>query len=54
MEDGPPKPDPTPVLKACEYLGVSPSSSVLMIGDTPDDIRAGKFNALGMFPRLGT
>jgi len=40
MEDGPPKPNPFPVIKACELLGVSPSSSVIMVGDTPDDIRA--------------
>lgn len=39
MEDAPPKPDPTPLLIACERLGVPPSSCI-MIGDTPDDIRA--------------
>jgi len=38
MEDGPPKPDPFPVSEACKLLGVSPSSSVIMVGDTPDDI----------------
>mmetsp|Transcript_4198 Transcript_4198/g.6213 ORF Transcript_4198/g.6213 Transcript_4198/m.6213 type:complete len:253 (+) Transcript_4198:39-797(+) len=40
MEDGPPKPHPAPVLIACQRLGVAPSENVLMIGDTPDDIRA--------------
>ena len=40
MEDGPPKPDPFPVVKALELLGVEPSKEVIMVGDTPDDIRA--------------
>jgi HAD superfamily hydrolase (TIGR01548 family) len=40
MEDGPPKPDPFPVQRACELLGVSPGPHVIMVGDTPDDIRA--------------
>lgn len=40
MEDGPAKPDPFPVVKACELLGVQPSKHVVMVGDTPDDIRA--------------
>lgn len=40
MEDGPPKPDPFPVLKACELLGLDASPSVVMVGDTPDDIRS--------------
>jgi len=40
MEDGPPKPDPFPVKRACELLGVIPSNTVVMVGDTPDDIRA--------------
>jgi imidazoleglycerol-phosphate dehydratase len=40
MEDGPPKPDPTPVLLACKGLNVDPKYCI-MIGDTPDDIRAG-------------
>jgi HAD superfamily hydrolase (TIGR01548 family) len=40
MEDGPAKPDPFPVLECCRRLGVDPSSSVVLIGDTPDDIRA--------------
>lgn len=40
MEDGPPKPDPFPVSKALELLGVKPSKEVIMVGDTPDDIRS--------------
>ena len=40
MEDGPPKPDPFPVKKACELLGIDPSPSVILVGDTPDDIRS--------------
>jgi len=40
MEDGPPKPDPFPVSQACKLLGVEPSLSVVMVGDTPDDVRA--------------
>lgn len=41
MEDGPPKPDPFPVLKALELMGgIQASKSVVMVGDTPDDIRA--------------
>ena len=40
MEDGPPKPDPFPVSEACKRLNVSPSSAVIMVGDTPDDINA--------------
>jgi len=39
MEDAPPKPNPKPVLLAIEALGVAPGQA-LMIGDTPDDIRA--------------
>ena len=39
MEDAPAKPDPKPVLMACQQLGLSPSECI-MIGDTPDDIRA--------------
>ena len=39
MEDAPAKPDPKPVLLACEQLGLSPSECI-MIGDTPDDIRS--------------
>lgn len=41
MEDAPAKPDPTGVLLACSKLGMKPSEC-LMIGDTPDDIKAGK------------
>mmetsp|Transcript_18470 Transcript_18470/g.27908 ORF Transcript_18470/g.27908 Transcript_18470/m.27908 type:complete len:252 (+) Transcript_18470:99-854(+) len=40
MEDGPPKPNPFPVQHACKLLGVECSSDVIMVGDTPDDIRA--------------
>jgi len=40
MEDGPPKPDPFPVARACELLKVRPSKAVIMVGDTPDDISA--------------
>lgn len=40
MEDGPSKPDPYPVLKCCELLGVTPSKDVVLVGDTPDDIAA--------------
>jgi HAD superfamily hydrolase (TIGR01548 family) len=40
MEDGPSKPDPYPVLRACELLGIEPSPSVVLVGDTPDDISA--------------
>lgn len=40
MEDGPAKPNPRPVQLAFGKLGVSPESCI-MIGDTPDDIRAG-------------
>ena len=40
MEDGPAKPDPVPVVRACELMGVVPSKDVVMVGDTPDDIRA--------------
>jgi len=39
MEDGPPKPDPFPVVQACKLLGASPDLA-LMVGDTPDDILA--------------
>lgn len=41
MEDAPAKPNPAGVLKACSLLGMDPHNC-LMIGDTPDDIRAGK------------
>jgi hypothetical protein len=40
MEDGPSKPDPFPVLRCCELLGVAPDRSVILVGDTPDDIKA--------------
>jgi len=40
MEDGPPKPDPTPCRLAIQALQVEPKKCI-MIGDTPDDIRAG-------------
>lgn len=40
MEDGPSKPDPTPVLTVCRLLGIEPSKSVVLVGDTPDDIKA--------------
>lgn len=41
MEDAPLKPRPDPVLKAMADLGISPStSSVCMLGDTVDDVRA--------------
>jgi HAD superfamily hydrolase (TIGR01548 family) len=40
MEDGPAKPDPFPVKEACRLLGIDPSPSVVLVGDTPDDIRA--------------
>lgn len=39
MEDGPPKPDPHPVLLCAQKMGVDPSCTIL-IGDTPDDISA--------------
>ena len=38
MEDGPSKPDPYPLIKACELLGVKPSTDCVFIGDTPDDM----------------
>lgn len=40
MEDGPSKPDPYPVKRVCELLGIEPSKSVVLVGDTPDDIKA--------------
>jgi hypothetical protein len=41
MEDGPLKPLPDPVLKACAALGVNPAvTPVCMLGDTVDDIKA--------------
>ena len=35
------KPDPEPVLKALSLVGVDPGAAA-MIGDTPDDVRAGR------------
>jgi len=40
-EDAPPKPDPGSVFAACERLGISPESCV-MVGDFAFDIEAGK------------
>lgn len=40
MEDGPPKPDPSPCRLAIQALQVDPKKCI-MIGDTPDDIRSG-------------
>lgn len=40
MEDGPGKPDPYPLTRACELLGIQPSKQVVFIGDTPDDVNA--------------
>lgn len=40
MEDGPPKPDPFPILRALELLGQNPGKHVIMVGDTPDDVRS--------------
>lgn len=40
MEDGAAKPDPFPVTKCCELMGVTPSETVILVGDTPDDVRA--------------
>lgn len=39
MEDGPIKPDPTPVRLALERIGVA---TAWMVGDTPDDLRAAR------------
>ncbi|CAM9307501.1 unnamed protein product, partial [Sphacelaria rigidula] len=39
MEDGPAKPDPFPVVRAAELMGVDPKNTAL-VGDTPDDILA--------------
>jgi len=44
------KPHPEPVLSACAQLGVPPAQA-LMVGDTPDDMRAGRAagaNAVGV------
>ena len=40
MEDGPSKPNPFPVQRVCELLKVEPSRSVVLVGDTPDDVIA--------------
>ena len=40
MEDGPSKPDPYPVKRVCELLNIQPNKSVVLVGDTPDDMRA--------------
>lgn len=45
MEDGPAKPDPSPVKAALRRLGVT---RAWMVGDTPDDIRAAR--AAGVIP----
>eukprot|EP00611_Tribonema_gayanum_P011300 TRINITY_DN214_c0_g2_i2.p1 TRINITY_DN214_c0_g2~~TRINITY_DN214_c0_g2_i2.p1 ORF type:complete len:453 (-),score=122.07 TRINITY_DN214_c0_g2_i2:242-1600(-) len=39
MDDGPPKPDPFPVRRCAELMGVDTKECIL-IGDTPDDIKA--------------
>ena len=39
-EDGPKKPDPYPVQHICKQLGIQPSKGVVLVGDTPDDIRS--------------
>lgn len=36
------KPDPEPVLLALDRLGVAPARDVLMVGDSPHDIEAGR------------
>jgi histidinol-phosphate aminotransferase len=45
MEDGPPKPDPTPVRVALQRLGVQ---RAWMLGDTVDDVRAAR--SAGVIP----
>lgn len=42
MEDGPSKPNPFPIHKCCELLGITPSKSVVLVGDTPDDMNCAK------------
>jgi len=39
-EDAPPKPDPRPLLLACERLGVAPAEA-WMVGDGQYDVEAG-------------
>jgi HAD superfamily hydrolase (TIGR01548 family) len=41
MEDCAAKPDPAPVRLALEKLGITDASTAIMIGDTPDDVKAG-------------
>jgi histidinol-phosphate aminotransferase len=45
LEDGPSKPDPTPVLRALDALAVE---RAWMLGDTPDDVAAAR--AAGVLP----
>jgi len=45
MEDAPSKPDPAPVLRALEALGIR---DAWLVGDTPDDVRAAR--AAGVVP----
>ena len=45
LEDGPLKPDPAPVRRALERLGVA---TAWMVGDTPDDLRAAR--SAGVLP----
>uniref|UniRef100_A0A7S3PMG0 Imidazoleglycerol-phosphate dehydratase n=1 Tax=Aplanochytrium stocchinoi TaxID=215587 RepID=A0A7S3PMG0_9STRA len=42
MNETPSKPSPEPVLLALKQLGVTDPSKTIMLGDTPDDIRAAK------------
>lgn len=42
MEDAPSKPDPAPVLLALERLGRPGTARAVMLGDTPDDIKAAR------------
>eukprot|EP01006_Ploeotia_vitrea_P035425 TRINITY_DN65875_c12_g6_i1.p1 TRINITY_DN65875_c12_g6~~TRINITY_DN65875_c12_g6_i1.p1 ORF type:complete len:538 (+),score=276.50 TRINITY_DN65875_c12_g6_i1:2-1615(+) len=54
MEDGPAKPDPTVVLIALSRLGIRSAARrdqyTVMIGDTPDDIRAAVAAQCGVVP----
>eukprot|EP00752_Nemacystus_decipiens_P005173 g4694.t1 len=56
MEDGPAKPDPFPVARAAELLGVKPQDTAL-VGDTPDDVlaavRAGARGIGVLTPKVG-
>jgi len=40
MEDGPSKPSPVPVETCCKALNVAPDRTVVLVGDTPDDVTA--------------